>query len=69
MASFQRARFERSLQPKATHPDDLAVAPAEPTDRLPDFNTRPSFDDDRRYGHVAACNLLRAQYARRIYDR
>lgn len=39
MASFQRARFERSLQPKATHPDDLVVAPAEPTDRLPDFNT------------------------------
>ena len=40
MASFQRARFERSLQPKATHPDDLIVAPVESTDRLPDLNTR-----------------------------
>ena len=40
MASFQRARFERSLQPKATHPDDLAVVPAESTDQLPDLNTR-----------------------------
>jgi len=39
MASFQRARFERSLQPKATHPDDLVLAPAESTDRLPDLNT------------------------------
>jgi glycosyltransferase involved in cell wall biosynthesis len=39
MASFQRARFERSLQPKATHPDDLAVTSAKSTDRLPDLNT------------------------------
>lgn len=35
MASFQRARFERSLQPKATHPDDLAVMPALSLDHLP----------------------------------
>src|ERR1700751_3154857 len=34
MASFQRARFERSLQPKATHQDDLIVLPAESEDRL-----------------------------------
>ena len=39
MASFQRARFERSLQPKATHPDDLVVIPAESDDRLPGLNT------------------------------
>ncbi len=38
MASFQRARFERSLQPKATHPDDLALVP-ESLDRLPDLRT------------------------------
>jgi glycosyltransferase involved in cell wall biosynthesis len=40
MASFQRARFERSLQPKPTHPDDLIVMPAESEDRLPDLDTR-----------------------------
>ncbi len=39
MASFQRARFERSLQPKASHPDDLVVPQAEAEDRLPRFNT------------------------------
>jgi glycosyltransferase involved in cell wall biosynthesis len=39
MASFQRARFERSLQPKATHPDDLVVIPPESEDRLPGLNT------------------------------
>ena len=39
MASFQRARFERSLQPKATHPDDLVVIPVESEHRLPDLNT------------------------------
>ena len=39
MASFQRARFERSLQPKASHPDDLFVIPTESIDRLPDLNT------------------------------
>ncbi|MGA8089759.1 MAG: glycosyltransferase family 4 protein [Terracidiphilus sp.] len=39
MASFQRARFERSLHPKATHPDDLVVIPAESGDRLPELNT------------------------------
>jgi glycosyltransferase involved in cell wall biosynthesis len=37
MASFQRARFERSLQPKASHPDDLVVMPAESMDRLPEL--------------------------------
>ena len=39
MASFQRARFERSLQPKASHLDDLFVIPTESLDRLPDLNT------------------------------
>ena len=38
MASFQRARFERSLQPRATHPDDLVVVPAASTDQLPDLH-------------------------------
>jgi len=38
MASFQRARFERSLQPRPTHPDDLAMAGAESADQLPDLN-------------------------------
>src|SRR5579872_4938128 len=32
MASFQRARFERSLQPKPTHPDDHALLRAESAD-------------------------------------
>jgi len=40
MASFQRARFERSLQPKpTTHPDDHALTRAEAADQLPDLNT------------------------------
>ena len=39
MASFQRARFERSLEPKASHPDDLVVPQAEAEDRLPRLNT------------------------------
>ena len=39
MASFQRARFERSLQPRATHPDDPIVIPTDPMDHLPDLNT------------------------------
>lgn len=40
MASFQRARFERSLRPKATHLDDSVLISAESEDRLPDLNTR-----------------------------
>jgi glycosyltransferase involved in cell wall biosynthesis len=40
MASFQRARFERSLQPKASHPDDLVVTTSESEDRLPGIDTR-----------------------------
>jgi glycosyltransferase involved in cell wall biosynthesis len=36
MASFQRARFERSLHPRAAQKDDSA---AEPLDRLPALNT------------------------------
>ncbi|HMG86163.1 MAG TPA: glycosyltransferase family 4 protein [Terracidiphilus sp.] len=40
MASFQRARFERSLQPKASHPDDLVVPPAESEDLLPELDIR-----------------------------
>ncbi|HLY42798.1 MAG TPA: glycosyltransferase family 4 protein [Terracidiphilus sp.] len=39
MASFQRARFERSLQPKATHLDGHALPRAESADQLPDLNT------------------------------
>jgi glycosyltransferase involved in cell wall biosynthesis len=40
MASFQRARFERSLHPKAAQLDDAAVALADSMDRLPALNTR-----------------------------
>ena len=36
MASFQRARFERSLRPRAAQQDDPAI---EPADRLPALNT------------------------------
>ena len=36
MASFQRARFERSLQPRAAQQDDLVI---EPVDLLPALNT------------------------------
>ena len=40
MASFQRARFERSLHPKPAQLDDAAVALADSMDRLPTLNTR-----------------------------
>src|ERR1700691_6023354 len=40
MASFQRARFERSLRPRAAQPDDAATEPIGPTDRLPTLSTR-----------------------------
>jgi len=36
MASFQRARFERTLQPRATHREDIAV---DPIDSLPAMNS------------------------------
>jgi hypothetical protein len=39
MASFQKARFERSLQPRASNPDDPAAIPIGPVDQLPDLNT------------------------------
>ncbi|MGC1463009.1 MAG: glycosyltransferase family 4 protein [Terracidiphilus sp.] len=38
MASFQRARFERSLHPKAAQLDDADVALADSIDTLPAFN-------------------------------
>jgi glycosyltransferase involved in cell wall biosynthesis len=40
MASFQRARFERSLQPRAAQPDEAAADSVDPFDRLPILNTR-----------------------------
>jgi glycosyltransferase involved in cell wall biosynthesis len=40
MASFQRARFERSLHPKAAQQDDAAVDLKDSMDRLPVLNTR-----------------------------
>ncbi len=40
MASFQRARFERSLQPRAAHPNDLFADPVNPMGSLPVLNTR-----------------------------
>jgi glycosyltransferase involved in cell wall biosynthesis len=39
MASFQRARFERSLLPRAAQPDDVHAVPVAPMDRLPEINT------------------------------
>ncbi len=39
MATFQRARFERSLQPRAAQPDDAVVDLTDPMDHLPDLNT------------------------------
>jgi glycosyltransferase involved in cell wall biosynthesis len=39
MASFQRARFERSLQPRATNPNDPVLISLDPIDRLPDLKT------------------------------
>jgi len=39
MASFQRARFERSLLPRAAQPDDVGAVPVAPMDRLPVLNT------------------------------
>ena len=40
MASFQRARFERSLHPKAAQQNDAAVDLKDSMDRLPVLNTR-----------------------------
>jgi len=39
MATFQRARFERSLQPRGTHPDDAAVEAIHSMKHLPVLNT------------------------------
>ena len=39
MATFQRARFERSLQPRAAQPDDAALSLIEPVEYLPVLNT------------------------------
>jgi glycosyltransferase involved in cell wall biosynthesis len=38
MASFQRARFERSLQPRVSQPDHAVVEPSYRTNRLPSMN-------------------------------
>ena len=69
MATFQRARFERSLQPRAAQPDDAAVDLTRPDGSPAGSEYRSSVDHDRRHGHVAARNLLRAQHTRRLYDR
>jgi glycosyltransferase involved in cell wall biosynthesis len=39
MATFQRARFERSLQPRAAQPDDTALKSIDPVEHLPRLNT------------------------------
>ena len=39
MATFQRARFERSLQPRAAQPDDTAVDTIDSMEHLPALNT------------------------------
>jgi glycosyltransferase involved in cell wall biosynthesis len=38
MASFQRARFERSLQPRTAQPKDDVAVPTDPAGRLPELN-------------------------------
>jgi glycosyltransferase involved in cell wall biosynthesis len=40
MATFQRARFERTLKPRAAQPDDAAADTIEPIDRLPTLSIR-----------------------------
>jgi glycosyltransferase involved in cell wall biosynthesis len=39
MATFQRARFERSLRPRAAQPDDAVLELIDPMDHLPALNT------------------------------
>ncbi len=39
MTTFQRARFERSLQPRAAQPDDVAVNLIDPMEHLSSVNT------------------------------
>jgi len=39
MATFQRARLERSLRPRAAQPDDAAAMPIDPKEHLPELNT------------------------------
>ncbi len=43
MATFQRARFERSLQPRAAQPDEIAVDLIDPMEHLPALNTNHLF--------------------------
>jgi hypothetical protein len=43
MATFQRARFERSLQPRAAQPDDAALNLIDPIEHLPLLNTAHLF--------------------------
>jgi glycosyltransferase involved in cell wall biosynthesis len=43
MATFQRARFERSLQPRPAQPDDLVVDLVDPMEHLPVLNTNHLF--------------------------
>jgi glycosyltransferase involved in cell wall biosynthesis len=43
MATFQRARFERSLQPRPAQPDDAAMDLTVPIEHLPALNTRHLF--------------------------
>ena len=69
MATFQRARFERSLQPRPAQPDDAIVDLIDPRRTPAGSEYRSSVHHDRRHRHVAARNLLRAQYARGVYDR
>ncbi|MGB8029180.1 MAG: glycosyltransferase family 4 protein [Terracidiphilus sp.] len=43
MATFQRARFERSLQPRPAQPDDASLELTVPIERLPALNTHHLF--------------------------
>ena len=43
MATFQRARFERSLQPRAAQPDEIAAGLIDAMEHLPALNTNHLF--------------------------
>ena len=66
MASFQRARFERSLQPKAAQSGDTVM---NPVDRLPVLNPSHLFSMTDDTGMLQHAHLLRAQHTRRIHNR
>jgi hypothetical protein len=68
MASFQRARFERSLQPRpAQQLDEQWGCWIELTAAYSRY--RPFVSHDGRHRHLAARDLLGAEHARGLYNR